>query len=130
VDRTTATKFVFPVLILVALIGTTFSPDVRPTLVAAFGDSPFGLPVTVVVAFAQFLIFLPFLWVFYHLMQIVEQALKDGRSVGKVGLLIYVSSVGQRHPNLRRSQMVCILGLLYLGAICAGWIFYASSQHI
>jgi hypothetical protein len=130
VNRTTIARFLLPTLIVVVLIGTTFSPDARPTLVQAFGESPFGLPVTIVVAFAQLILFLPLLWVLYHLVRIAEQALKDGNGIGKIGLLIYITSVGQRHPELRRSQIVCLLGLLYFVAICAAWISYASMRGI
>jgi hypothetical protein len=130
VSRTTIARCLLPILILVVLIGTTFSPDVRPTLVQAFGESPFGLPVTIVVAFAQLVLFLPLLWVFYHLTRIAEQALKDGSGVGKIGLLVYLTSVGQRHPELRRSQIACLFGLLYFMAICAAWISYASVRGI
>ena len=129
-NRTTIARFLLPTLIVVVLIGTTFSPDARPTLVQAFGESPFGLPVTIVVAFAQLILFLPLLWVLYHLVRIAEQALKDGNGIGKIGLLIYITSVGQRHPELRRSQIVCLLGLLYFVAICAAWISYASMRGI
>lgn len=115
---------------LVVLVGTTFSPEVRPTLVQAFGEHPFGLPVVFVVASFQLVLFLPLLWAFHHLTRIAEQALKDGRGVGKIGLLVYVAGVGRRHPGLRRSQFACVFGLLYFIAICAAWIAYASMRGI
>ena len=129
-NRTTIAKYLVPALILAVLVGTTFSPDVKPTLVQAFGENPFGLPVTIVVALVQLILFLPLLWVFHHLGRIAEQALKDGNGIGKIGLLIYAAGVGQRHPELRRSQVACLLGLLYFAAICAAWIFYASLRGI
>ena len=45
-------------------------------------------------------------------------------------LLIYMAGVGQRHPDLRRSQWVCMFGLLYFVAICAAWIAYAAARGI
>ena len=129
-NRSIISRFLLPVVILAVLVGATFSPEVRPTLVRAFGETPFGLPVTFVVAVAQLILFLPLLWALHHLVLIAERARKDSRFTGQFGLLVYLFGVGQRHTDLRRSQMACLFGLLYFAAICAGLIYYAAKLGI
>lgn len=124
------TIYALPALIYVLLIGTTFSPGVQPVLAKAFGSEPFGLPVTWVVAGAQAVLLLPFMFAIHHFMLISEQAAADGHSIGKVGLLVYAASVGQRHPHLRRSQMISVAGLAYFVLVCGAWIAYADAKGI
>jgi hypothetical protein len=124
------TSYVMPALIYALLIGTTFSPSVQPVLVKAFGAAPFGLPVTPVVAAAMAVLFFPFALALHHFVLIAERAAADGHGLGKIGLLAYAASVGQRHPELRRSQLISLAGLLYFVSVCAAWIFYADSKGI
>jgi hypothetical protein len=124
------TSYVVPVLIYALLVGTTFSPSIQPFLVRAFGPSPFGLPVSLAVAGAVAILFLPFALALHHFMLIAERAVMDGRSLGKIGLLAYAIGVGQRHPELRRSQFVSLFGLVYFVLVCAAWIVYADSRGI
>lgn len=128
--RTTVARYLFPILILAILVGTTFPPDVRPTLIKAFGENPLGFPVVLVVASVQLILLLPLLWVLHHLMLIAEQAIKDGASIGKFGLLAYAAGGAKHHPGLRRSRTACLFGLIYFVAICAAWIAYASWRGI
>lgn len=123
-------SYVVPALIYALFIGTTFSPDVRPVLAKAFGASPFGLPVAVVVAAAMSVLFLPFAYAIHHFMLIAEQALAEGRGVGKIELISYAATVGQRRPELRRSQMIVLGGLVYFAMVCIGWIVYADARGI
>lgn len=124
------TSYVLPALIYVLIVGTAFSADVQPVLVKAFGAEPFGYPVALVVAIAQAVLWLPFVFAIHHFMLIVEQANKDGRSIGRMGLLAYAADVGRRHPQLRQSQVFSIAGLLYFVAICGAWIAYADAKGI
>jgi hypothetical protein len=124
------TIYALPALIYILLIGTTFSPDVQPVLVKAFGAEPFGFPVTLVVAIAQAVLLFPFVFAIHHFMLIAEQAAADGHSIGKVGLLAYAASVGQHHPHLRRSQMISVAGLIYFILVCGVWIAYADAKGI
>lgn len=128
--RKSKASYVVPALIYVLFVGTTFSPEVQPVLTKAFGTSPFGLPVTVVVAAAMSVLFLPFVYAIHHFMLIAEQAGAEGRSVGKIGLLSYAATVGQRRPELRRSQMISLGGLVYFVVVCVGWIVYADAKGI
>jgi len=129
-NRVKVVRLLIPALVVGTLIATTFSPDVRPTLVGAFGERPFGLPVASVVAVAEFVVFLPLLWSLYHFAKIAEQAAKEGVGLGKIRLLIYAATVGQRQPALRPSQLASLFGLIYFAVICAAWIVYASSKGI
>ena len=123
-------SYALPALIYVLLIGTVFSSDVQPVLVEAFGPEPFGYPVTWVVAIAQAVLWLPFVFALHHFTLIAEQAAADGRSIGKMGLLAYLAEVGKRHPQLRRSQMISVSGLVYFVLICGTWIAYADAKGI
>jgi hypothetical protein len=124
------TSYAVPALIYALIVGTTFAPDVRPVLVEAFGAAPFGLPVVPVVAAAVAVLLLPFALALRHFMLIAQQAAKDGSSLGSFGLLAYTLSVGRRHPELRRSQVIALFGLVYFVLVCAGWIVYADSKGI
>ena len=123
-------SYALPALVYVLFIGVTFFPDVQPVLVKAFGSKPFGLPVTFVVALAQAILLLPFVFAIHHFMRIAEQAARDGHGIGKVGLLVYAMTVGQRHPQLRRSQVFSLMGLIYFVALCGAWIAYADARGI
>ena len=123
-------SYALPALIYILLIGTTFSPDVQPVLVKAFGAEPFGSPVTLVVAIAQAVLLFPFVFAIHHFMLIAEQAAKDGHSIGKVGLLVYAAGVGQLHPELRWSQRISLAGLIYFVMVCGIWIAYADAKGI
>ena len=124
------TSYALPAVIYVVLVGTTFSPEVQPVLVKAFGAAPFGVPVAVVVAIAQAIVLFPFAFALHHFMLIAERAAADGHGVGKVGLLAYAASVGQRHPELRRSQFIAVAGLAYFVLVCGIWIAYADAKGI
>lgn len=124
------TSYIVPALIYALLVGTTFSPDLQPFLAQAFGTTPFRLPVVLVVAVAVAILFLPFALALHHFMLIAERAAMDGSSLGKIGLLAYAISVGQRHPELRRSQRISLFGLVYFVLVCAAWIAYADSRGI
>src|SRR5687768_1316443 len=115
-------SYVLPAVIYAVIIGTTFSPDVQLVLAKAFGPEPFGFPVVWVVAAAQAILLLPFIFAIHHFMLIAEQAAADGHSVGKIGLLTYLASVGERHPHLRRSQIISLGGMIYFALVCGLWI--------
>lgn len=123
-------SYALPALIYALLIGTAFSPDVQSVLAKAFGAKPFGFPVVWVVAIAQAVLLLPFAFAIHHFMLIAHRAVADGHSVGKIGLLAYAANVGQRHPDLRRSQMISLAGLIYFVLICGIWIAYADAKGI
>ncbi|HEY1138899.1 MAG TPA: hypothetical protein VGE88_01660 [Lysobacter sp.] len=59
-----------------------------------------------------------------------SQAAADGSSLGKIGLLAYAVSVGQRRPQLRRSQLISLLDLVYFVLVCGAWIAYADARGI
>lgn len=124
------TSYALPALVYALFIAVPFFPDVQPVLVKAFGSRPLGQPVMLVVALAQAILLLPFVFALHHFMRIAEQAAKDGRGLGKVGLLVYTMTVGQRHPHLRRSQVFSLIGLVYFVALCGAWIAYADMKGI
>lgn len=123
-------SFLVPLLLCALVVATTYSADVHPVLVRAFGETPFGLPVTHVVAMGQGVLLLPFAYSIHHFMHIAHRAGAEGLSLGTFGLLSYAVSVGKRHPELRRSQVISLFGLIYFVAICAAWIIYADTRGI
>jgi hypothetical protein len=114
------------IVVYALIIGINFDPGVRAKQAEAFGAEPLDLPVTLVVVHVQTLLFLPMPWVFWHGMRLAVQARQDGIPVGWV----YLLTAGSFHPHLRRSQAVCIGGLLYCLLICGAWIAYASARGI
>ena len=124
------TSYAVPALVYILLVGTTFSPDIRPVLVAAFGPEPFGYPVIWVVAVSQAIVLFPFVLAIHHFMLIAEQAAADGHGIGKIGLLTYAATAGRRHPHLRRSQLISVAGLGYFVVACGVWIAYADAKGI
>ena len=124
------TSYAVPALIYALVVGSAFAPDVRPVLVEAFGATPFGHPVVPVVAAAVAVLLSPFALALHHFMLIAQQAARDGSSLGSLGLLAYAASVGRRHPELRRSQLISLFGLVHFVLVCAAWIVYADSKGI
>lgn len=123
-------SYALPALVYVLLIGVTFLPDVQPVLVKAFGSTPLGFPVPLVVAVAQAILLLPFAFALHHFMRIAGQAAREGHGAGIVDLLVFATSAGQRHPELRRSQIFSLAGLVYFVVLCAAWIVYADIKGI
>ena len=117
-------------LILLVVVLTNFASDVATVQVKAFGAAPLGIPVAVFVAFVEVILFLPFFWVFEHLMRLVERARRDGGSLGKVGIAWYVLSTAKRHPELRRSRAIALGGLGYFWLLAGSWIAYAGSRGL
>jgi hypothetical protein len=110
---------IYAVLVLVSLGSSSHETSVR-----AFGERPAGVPTLVFVLVLQTVLYLPMPWVFWHVMQLAFQARQDG---GRLGVA-YLLNVGSTHPHLRRSQLVCIGGVLYFLAICGVWIAYAARR--
>jgi len=100
--------------------------DAYAKLEEAFGRRPLGLPVDLVVVAGLTLWYIPVPWMFWHTLQLASQAIQDRRGFG----IIYVLTVSQRHPELRKSQMVCLGGLIYFVIACAIWILYAEMKGI
>jgi membrane associated rhomboid family serine protease len=103
-----------------------FDPGAKEVMVQAFGERPLGLPVRLVVVAALTLLYAPAPWVCWHFMRLSFQAREDGLLFG----LSYLMSVGRRHPELRRSQYICLLGLAYFCVICGSWIVYTAMRGI
>lgn len=118
------------VLFYVAFVGINFDPKVRVVQAKAFGDAPFGVPVTVVVIAVTTLLYLPVPWFLWHAGRVVVQAMMDGSIRSKLGVIVALFTIGQRHPHLRRSGHIAIGGLVYFVAIMAAWIVYAAVKGV
>jgi hypothetical protein len=124
--KVTRTAIFLSLIVYATTIGVNFDSKVRAKQVEAFGDTPLGLPVFLVVAFVETVLFIPMPWVFWHTIRLSFQARQDGRSIG----FIYLLTVSSFHPHLRRSQIVCIGGLFYFVVICCTWIVFAAVRGI
>jgi hypothetical protein len=118
------------VLLLGAVIATNFDEDVVSVHRRAFGDAPLGLPVQLVVSVAEIILFAPFILVFQHLVMFASRAFRDGESLSRSGLAMYVLQAPQTYPELRRSRTVCLAGLVYFGCLVGSWIAFASSRGV
>ncbi|TKC98011.1 DUF3592 domain-containing protein [Polyangium fumosum] len=114
-------------LFLGCVLAVNLDPNVRAVQVAAFGPAPFGLPVGLVVALAEVLLFAPFFWVLPHLMRLVMDRFAQGGSLSKLGIVLAVAQAG---PEGRRSRRIVVAGLVYFIALVAGWIMFAASRGI
>ncbi len=117
-------------LVYLVIVLTSFESAARETFVKTFGDHPFGIPNHLFVPALQTVLYLPMPWVFWHVMELVFQALQDGRRVSTGHFVGYLVTVGHIHPHLRRSQRVCVVGLAYFAVICAAWIALAAARGI
>ncbi len=119
------------VLFTAIVLGVNFFDDVRAVQAQAFGEQPFGAPVAWVVSGIELLLFFPPLWgMTTHLMRIVQSAMRDGASLSKFGLAVYILRSGHLHPELRRSRVVVLAGAAYFFAIMVGWIAFATAHGI
>lgn len=116
----------FSVTFYASLIGTNFFADVRAKWVEAFGSQPFGMPVLLVVASVQTLLYIPIPWVLWHMAKLTILS----SSATRLNDSGYVLSAGGSRVNLQWSLFVCLGGLLYFFAVSSVWIVYASIRGI
>ena len=72
------------------------------------------MPPRLVACFIITIIYLPIPFVFWHGSRIVVRAIEDEAGIGRISLLVYLMTVGKRHPSLRRSQLVTLGGIVYV----------------
>jgi hypothetical protein len=114
------------VIVYAVILGVNFEPAVRQKHAEAWGETPFGLPVLLVVSAVETILFLPVPWFVWHAMRLMFRAIEEGRHPG----VLTFFRVGPQHADLRRSQKVCLLGLLYFVTLVTAWIVYASARGI
>ena len=118
-------------IVALLILGATLSADadaqVQVVMAKVFGATPFGLPVVAVVAVGEVLLFMPYFWVFPHLMRIVMVSQASGGSLSKLGILLAVAKAG---PEQARSRWWVIGGLVYFVALMAAWIALAASKGV
>jgi hypothetical protein len=114
-------------LILGCLLAVNLDPKVRAVQAAAFGPTPLGLPVMLVVSLAGVALFAPYFWVFPHLMRLVMDRYARGGSLSKIGIVLAVAQAG---PEGRRSRIIVVAGLVYFVALMAAWIAFADSRGV
>ena len=67
----------------------------------AFGSYPsLGLSHRIVGCLLFTVIYIPFPFIFLNSVKIIMKAFDDGIGLGRIGLLVYLTTVGKRHPSL------------------------------
>ena len=113
--------------ILGVILGCNLDPNVVLVFGKAFGRTPLGIPVVVLVTLAEVVLFLPMFPVFVHLVAVVQDAQRSGGAMTKVGVLVALVS---GPPELARSRRIAWLGLFYAVALMGAWIAYATARGI
>lgn len=117
-------------LVLAGVLSTNLFADVAAVQQRAFGTSPLGIPVLVLVSLVEVLLFAPLFWVFEHLMRLALRAIRDNGGLSRIALVLYILRVSSAHPELIRSRNIVLVGLAYTVALLAGWILYASHEGL
>lgn len=117
------------VLIYAGLVSLHFTKDGYAMDIKAFGATPFGQPVILVVIAIGTILFLPVFWMLRHFTRIMKQANKDHGALSRWHLVYYICT-GGGHTHLRGSRNAVLLGGLYIFALCAAWITYTGIKHI
>ena len=117
-------------LFLAILLGTNFTGNAPEFYRRAFGATPLGAPVLVVVSVVQAVLFVPYFWVWPHLMRIAFQAVRDRASLSGANLMHYILVAPGRHPELRYSRTVALAGLGYFALLMGAWIAYTAYRGI
>lgn len=110
------------IVVLAIVLGVNLAPDVRAVQTKAFGAAPLGVQVLVVVSLAEVILAMPMFWALFHFCRIGEQARRDG----EMYTTWYLYRVVRRHPELRRSQLICVAAVVYCLVIVGAWIIYAE----
>jgi hypothetical protein len=76
------------------------------------------------------LLYLPAPWIAWHGMEIMLRGRDLGMPIGKLGIFYTLFTIGNRIPELRRSQVIAICGFVYFIAVMAAWIYYADSHGL
>lgn len=119
------------VLIWAVMVGVpVLSDDPKSIMVRLWGHAPWGIPVKAVVAIVTTLLCVPAPWFCQHAVRIWLQLAKDGRSMSKANMLLALFTIGQEHPQLRRSAYIAASGLGYWILLLAAWIVYADAHGV
>jgi hypothetical protein len=113
------------IVIYTIFVLVSFESSAREVAVQAFGPRPLAIPNIFFVMGLGTLLFLPVPWIIWHLTRVSWQARKDALH-SPLFFLIYLCTVGKQHPELQRSQWICVGGIGYFFAVAASWIVYAS----
>lgn len=113
-------------LVYAIVIGVNFDLKIQGKHAEAWGPTPLGLPVVLVVCLVETILFLPVPWFCWHFMQLAFQAIKEGEHPG----IFTVLRMGREYPHLRPSRNICLLGFLYFVSVVTVWIVYAAARGI
>jgi len=114
-------------ILIVVAVATNLAPDVVAVHTKAFGATPLGLPVTLVVSLVQAVLFAPLWWIMPHLMQLTMNRRGAGPAVTKLAILRAIFSADRTH---RRSRNIVLAGFLYFVALMAAWIAFTEYRGL
>ncbi|MCB9594868.1 MAG: hypothetical protein H6719_19255 [Sandaracinaceae bacterium] len=118
-------------LFTLLLVGVNFDPDVAAVQAAAFGERPWGVPVTGLVCGVELLAIAPALFAIgAGLVPLATEARRRNLAVGRWGLLLFGLTATDLEPALRRRVRLAGLAGLYLVLCMLGWIAYAAWRGV
>jgi len=124
-------SIVFALIIYGVLIGINFDPNITQVQAKVSGNSPLGIPVRTFFIIVNAILFFPIFFVSKHFAKIASYALEQGKSVRGFSLIIYLFSIGKKHPsNIRKSKNIVLFSLLYFVLAFIVWILVASSKGV
>jgi hypothetical protein len=114
------------ILIYAALLVAWFEFRDDASMDKVFGKRPLGLSGSTFVLLLMTLLYLPLPWGFWHLMRLSYAARAEGSAVDLGSFF----SPGNPNSPLTRSRKICRGCLVYVFAVMALWIVYASVMRI
>jgi hypothetical protein len=110
-------------MLYTGLVSLHFLPGIQAYDVKTFGTTPLGLPVTVAVIACGTVLFLPYVWVNWHVVRLAREAGSEGVH-GRATLLLYLLT-GGGHAHLRNSCIASWLGQLYFLGLLSFFVLLA-----
>lgn len=108
------------------LLSVVLSAEGRAKNIQAFGATPFGLPVGVVVPIVLSILYLPLAWPIHHLLRFTYFAQKARRRPSLAALV----AIDHTDEASRFSIAALVFGSLYFFGLCALWIAYTAMKGI
>lgn len=122
------------------LYGANFDAAFHEKLHKVLGDEPNGLRFELYILFFTFQLAVPMVFFLYHTL-ITRTYAKEykgalvhagevGAFVGLIGYLKYLVTDTGEGPQIRRSKLMTVAGILYLIGIVGWWIYWTDKHGI
>ena len=126
--RIRAATILFSVAVYGATLSAILHPDSMSTSRAAFGESPFGLPLRLFLVLLFTALLLPLPIAAWHSFRIIFRSASEGGGFGKGDILQALWRIPLRHQDLKHSRFVSLAVAAFYLALMVAWIWYADSH--